>query len=159
MTLAHFTERQLLVPRLRSSDQAGAINELITRLDKAGSIDDSLAFFQAVMQREYVMSTWVLDGVAFPHARGKGARSLCFAVGLSRDGVAWGKDQTAHALFLLAVPTSGLSIYLELVGVLARLVRDELEFGRLRQCVQPDDMWRVLEDVPVDVPSATRANP
>jgi len=149
MTLAQFTERQLLVPRLLSTDQAGAITELVARLYRAGRIDDSLAFFQAVMQREYTASTLTQEGVAFPHARGKGARSLSIAVGLSPQGIAWDKNQTAHTIFLLAVPVSQLEAYLKLIGALARVVRCETEFSQLRQCAQPEEMLRVLEAVPL----------
>ncbi len=145
MTLAQFTEPQLLVPRLLSADQAGAINELVTRLQRAGRIDDSLAFFQAVMQREFTASTLTPEGVAFPHARGKGARSLCMAVGLSPNGVAWDNNQTAHTIFLLAVPAAQLQGYLKLIGALARLVRCEPELSQLRRCTQPEEMLRALE--------------
>ena len=59
-------DQGLMVPDLESRDRMGAIKELVDRMHLEGSVIDSLAFLQSVMDREDVESTVVGAGVAFP---------------------------------------------------------------------------------------------
>ncbi len=149
MKPGRFTEPKLLVPRLLSSDQIGAIKELTSRLQNAGRIDDSLAFFQAVLEREYMLQATPECGLAFPHARGRGANTLSFALGLSADGIPWGtvKGGLAHAIFLLAVPLSETQLYLTLLSRLSRLGQDEALRASLFDCRQPEEMLQLLDSL------------
>jgi mannitol/fructose-specific phosphotransferase system IIA component (Ntr-type) len=146
MTLGDFTEPKLLVPRLLSNDQCGAIRELAKRLLNSGRIDDAGAFAQAALEREQIVGATPEYGVAFPHARGRGVINLCFAVGLSGKGISWGTSRgaLAHTVFLLAVPLSETQRYLTLLSDLARFGQDEGLRSSLAACGQSEEMWAVL---------------
>jgi len=146
MTLGQFTETKLLVPRLLSTNQISALKELIKRLQLAGRIEDALAFFQAVLEREYMLNTAPEKGLAFPHARGRGANSLSFAVGLSAEGIPWGpqKGSVVRVIFLLAVPLSETQLYLNLLSKLSRFGQDEQLLSSLMECTQPEQMYKIL---------------
>ncbi|MCL5097836.1 MAG: PTS sugar transporter subunit IIA [Candidatus Omnitrophica bacterium] len=150
MTPGEFTEPRLLTPRLLSINQMGAIKELTKRLHTAGRIEDALAFFQAVLEREYMLNAAPEKGVVFPHARGYAVNSLSFAVGLSAEGVPWGnqKGDRAHVIFLLAVPLSEAQRYLNLLSRLSRFVQDESQLSAFRECTQPEQMLAVLDSLP-----------
>lgn len=47
LTLADFTRRQLIVPRLRENDTAGIISELSQVLQTQNSVPDVLPFYHA----------------------------------------------------------------------------------------------------------------
>ncbi len=147
MTLGQFTEPKLLVPRLLSSDQIGAVKELTKRLHHANRIEDSLAFFQAVLEREFMLRSTPELGIAFPHARGRGVRSLSFAVGLSAEGIPWGstKGSLVYVVFLLAVPLSETQRYLSLLSNLSRFGQDETWRQSLQACTQPEQMLQLFE--------------
>jgi len=82
MTLADFTEPNLLVPELLNERQESAIAELSHRLKNAGRIKNAREFTSAVLKHESLVST-VFDGVAFSLARGHTATELSFAIGLA----------------------------------------------------------------------------
>ncbi len=147
--IGDYTEARLLVPRLLSSDQLGSIKELTRRLQNAGRIDDALAFFQAVLEREYMLQTTPEMGLVFPHARGRGVKSLSFALGLSAEGIRWGTDKSsiAHIIVLLAVPLSETQPYLRLLSSLARLGQDETSRNALLACTQPEQMLDLLNSL------------
>ena len=147
MTLAQFTDARLLVPRLLSADQFGAIRELAKRLQKADRIDDAHAFFESVLEREYMLQTTPELGVAFPHARGRGVNSLAYAVGLSADGVTWGPAKSARVqiIFLFAVPISEAQRYLTLLSGLSRFAQDDQARDALLACTQPQQMLQLLD--------------
>ena len=148
MTLAQFTEPTLLVPRLLSETHDSAIAELSGRLEKAGRIVSADAFTPAVLKHESFVSA-VFSEVAFPLARGPAVKELSFAIGLSQPGIRWtnGQAPVVRAVVLFAVPWSAEQSYLSLIMTFSSLLKDEISFSALRQCVQPEEMFNVLNRV------------
>jgi len=149
MTVGDFTELSLLVPQLLGADQATAIHALSNRLQGAGRIDDSLTFFQAALQRDYLSSSAIESGVAFPHARGHGIRRFCLALGLSKEGVHWRDGSQVHAVFLIGVPSVEAQLYLAVGSALARQSRLGGWFTTLMACNRPEELLDMLNKVNV----------
>lgn len=149
ISLADFTETKLLTPCLLSDRQDNAIWELTQRLSTLDRIHNAPAFAEAVRRREAELPTFVGDGVVVPHARGGAVRRLSMAVGLSTTGIPWGKNsgQTAHVVFLFAVPLTGTQTYLRLLAGVADLLRNELGLAGLRRATQPEEMLGILRAV------------
>jgi mannitol/fructose-specific phosphotransferase system IIA component (Ntr-type) len=149
MTVGEFTEVSLLVPQLLGADQASAIHALSHRLQSAGRVEDSLTFFQAALQRDYLSSSAVEGGVAFPHARGYGINRFSLALGLSKEGVHWRDGSQVHAVFLIAVPSAEAQLYLATVSALARQSRLGGWLTALMACNQPEELLGVLNNIGV----------
>jgi mannitol/fructose-specific phosphotransferase system IIA component (Ntr-type) len=147
MTLGRFTEPRLLIPQLTIVDQAGALNELSQRLQQAGRIEDSLTFFQAVLQSDYLSSSATEEGMAFLHARIRGIERLSFAMGLSRAKVRWRNGSKIQAIVLIAVPPAATQLYLAVFAALARVSRNTKLMCDLTTCARPNDIWSLLNDV------------
>ena len=145
MTLADFTQPDLLVPELLNERQESVIAELSRRLKEAGRIKNARAFSRAVLDHESLVST-VFDGVAFSLARGQIARELSFAIGLSRYGVRWGKGNvpTVFIVVLFAVPASADQSYLSLVMAFSALLRGKEFFPVLCRSKRSKDMFEAL---------------
>jgi mannitol/fructose-specific phosphotransferase system IIA component (Ntr-type) len=126
MTLADFTTPGLLVPQLRARDATGAIHELSLVMQREGGVPDWLPFYHETLNREFLLSTDMEAGMAFPHARLSGLKDLVFAFGRSDAAFAWGPEIThqVRMVFLLAVPVGDPGHYLSLVSGLARLSRN-----------------------------------
>ena len=149
MTVGDFTELSLLVPQLLGADQATAIHALSHRLQGAGRIEDSLTFFQAALQRDYLSSSAIEGGVAFPHARGHGINRFSLALGLSKEGVHWRDGSQVHAVFLIGVPSVEAQLYLAVVSALARQSRLDGWLTALMACNQPEELLAMLNKVNV----------
>ena len=153
MTLGHFTESALLVPRLLGETQANVIRELAGRLRRAERIDDLEGFIAPVMEREAAVPTLIGDGVALPHARGSGIKSLSLAVGFSAGGIPWpGRDSIVHVVFMSAIPFTETRRYLSLLSGLSKLVQDDTAFQNFINSTRAEQMLEVLESYPVDLP-------
>jgi hypothetical protein len=72
MTLADFTEPNLLIPELLNERQESAIAELSRRLKDAGRVKNAREFTSAALNHESPVST-VFDEIAFSLARGPAA--------------------------------------------------------------------------------------
>jgi PTS system nitrogen regulatory IIA component len=123
MTLADFTTPGLIIPHLVGRDATGAIHELSLALQREGCVPDWLPFYHEALNREYLLSSGMEAGMAFPHARLPGVKKLAFAFGRADEPFAWSQRNTqlVRRVFLLAVPTANPEAYLPLIAALARL--------------------------------------
>lgn len=94
-------------------------------------ISDLLPFYHAALNREFLCSTALGDGFAYPHARLSGVPALSFAFGMLEEPICWNKSNssTVQMVFLSAVPASDAAAYLALVSGFAALARQ----GELRR--------------------------
>jgi fructose-specific phosphotransferase system IIA component len=85
------------------------------------------AFCGAIEEREQKGSTSLGFGVALPHARTDQVKNMLIAVGRLVEGVQFeGNDPTpVRLIFLVGTPKQMVTEYLRIVGVLARLLRDD----------------------------------
>lgn len=87
---------------------------------------DQEQFLAQVIAREKEISTFMGNGVAFPHARTDLAKEIVLGIGRSVAGVPFGAEgEQSHLIFVIAVPQRMVSDYLVCVGALARLTKDE----------------------------------
>jgi mannitol/fructose-specific phosphotransferase system IIA component (Ntr-type) len=110
---------------LQGQTQADVLREIVDLLAKTGKIDNAERFLEKLLAREKINSTYAADGVAFPHARTRLVNQIVVGVGRSEIGIPWTTEgETAHLIFLIAVPERLISDYLVVVGSIARITRD-----------------------------------
>jgi mannitol/fructose-specific phosphotransferase system IIA component (Ntr-type) len=63
MTLAKFSGPGLIIPHLRGRDAASAIKELSQALQVEKRVPDLLPFYQAALNREFMVSTGMEAGI------------------------------------------------------------------------------------------------
>jgi fructose PTS system EIIA component len=125
IALADLIDPSQVALNLHSSTQAEAMREIVDLLVAAGRIDNADKFLEELRAREAVNSTYVADGVAFPHARTKLVDQVVLGIGRSAEGVPWtAKGEIANLIFLIAVPERLISDYLVVVGAIARITKD-----------------------------------
>lgn len=149
MTLADFTSPGLVVPHLRGHDAATVIQELSQALQRERRVPDLLPFYHAALNREFMVSTDMEAGMAFPHARLSSLKEVSFALGRSDEPLAWGGKSTGavRLVFLSAVPATDSTQYLALISGLARLAKDGQQVERLLAARDRFQMLEVLKQV------------
>jgi mannitol/fructose-specific phosphotransferase system IIA component (Ntr-type) len=149
MTLADFTSPGLIVPHLRGQDAASVIQELSQALQREQRIPDLLPFYHAALNREFMVSTDMEAGMAFPHARMPGLQEVSFSLGRSDEPLHWGTRTATEVrlVFLLAVPATDSTQYLLLISGLARLARDERLVERLHAARDTFEIIEVLKQI------------
>lgn len=148
MTLADLTEPKLLVPRMLSHQQAGAIQELTRRLEAAGRIGNAAGFAEAILKRESELPTFLEPGIALPHARGAAVRAISLAVGQSPAGIPWGPERRpVYLFFLFAIPVAEIQGYLAALSAVSQLLNAPDVLEEFKSARQPEAMWRALQRV------------
>jgi len=110
----------------RSSEEA--IVELIHLLKKENKIHNPEMFFQAVMEREKIVSTAIGLGVAVPHAKLEEYNDFFIAIGVQKDpGIEWkALDGTnVRIIFLIGGPDHKQTAYLQILSKLTCVIKDE----------------------------------
>ena len=161
MTLADFTSPNLIIPHLRGHDAAAVIQELCQMLQREKRVGDLLPFYHAALNREFMVSTDMEAGIAFPHARLPGLKELSFALGRSDEPLGWGVKATGSVrlVFLMAVPATDSTQYLLLISGLARLAKDHRLVEKLDAAQDSFQIAEVLRQVKLrtsSTPSSAR---
>lgn len=149
MTLADLTSPGLIVPHLRGQDAASVIQELSQALQREGRVPDLLPFYHTALNREFLVSTEMEAGMAFPHARLPGLKELSFAFGRSGEPLPWGARGacTVRLVFLIAVPATEATQHLLLISGLARLAKENRLVEKLHAAQDTFQILEVLQQV------------
>ncbi|MBA2242536.1 MAG: PTS sugar transporter subunit IIA [Chthoniobacterales bacterium] len=124
-TLADLLEERHITLDLRSEGREEALREIISLMKVTPAVVDAEKFLQEVLAREEAHTTFMGDGVAFPHARTDLVTRIVLGAARSRDGVPFGENgEPAHLIFVIGVPTRMVTDYLVCVGALARITKD-----------------------------------
>jgi PTS system nitrogen regulatory IIA component len=109
------------------------IDELIRVSKEDGMVRDTLAFKEALIHREQIMSTGIGYGVAIPHVKLRGLEEFFVTVGIHKRGVDWDAldAQPAHLIFLIAGPDHVQEKYLRILARLTLVIKDPVRRNRL----------------------------
>jgi mannitol/fructose-specific phosphotransferase system IIA component (Ntr-type) len=108
MKLADVVCVDAVIPKLKSKDRNGVINELVSAMDKAGCLgkNSKEKIKRAIIKRENEASTGLGKGVAVPHVKHSAVQKPVAAVGLSKEGIDFAAldKQPVYSIILLVSP-------------------------------------------------------
>jgi len=105
-----------------------ALQILVDLLDKRGKLQDKRAFFQAILEREKIVSTGIGMGVAIPHAKLSGYKDFFIAIGIQQKrGIEWNSLDGAPVklIFMIGGPENRQTQYLKILSHLTQAIKDE----------------------------------
>jgi len=130
--------------RARSRDEA--LREIVETM-RDGELQDTAGFLAEVIAREDVHTTYMGNGVAFPHARTTLVEEIVLGIGRSTSGVPFGENgEPVNLIFLVGVPQRMVTDYLVCVGALARLTKDQATRAALMQASTAAELVELLRE-------------
>lgn len=147
MVLTKYIQKNCIVPDLRVDNKADALKELTHLLfDKKKMKGVSQALDQ-IIAREVTESTGIGHGIAVPHARVTGMKTLACAVGRIPEGLDFMAvdRKPVHLIFLICYPSTEQTTYLNFVATVARLLRKPEHLQRIMTAATTDDIFDILE--------------
>ena len=135
------------------------IQELSQALRREKQVPDLLPFYHAALNREYMVSTDMNAGMAFPHARLTSLKEVSFAFGRSQKPVDWGVKAICpvRLVFLIAVPATDSTQYLLLASGLARLAKNSRLVEKLHLAQDACQIIDVLKQVELRTVSKSKS--
>ncbi len=124
--IAPYLDTQLIV-FLEERTRDDVLKKLIEKAAAAGKIEDTPAFYQAIIEREKIVSTAIGMGVAIPHAKLPAYDNFFIAIGILKHGVEWRAVDHAPVrfVFLIGGPDDKQTEYLQLLSNLTLAIKDE----------------------------------
>ncbi|MFY9398544.1 MAG: PTS sugar transporter subunit IIA [Desulfomonilia bacterium] len=140
----------ILKPECVLSDIRGATKkDILTELSRpiagiSGVNPDEMA--EVLLNREKLGSTGIGEGVAIPHGKIAGLRSILASIGRSREGLAFDSldGKPCHIFFLLAAPGSSVSGHLKALARASMLLKNPDLRKRLIDADTAEEIYRVI---------------
>ncbi|MGD9939071.1 MAG: cation:proton antiporter [Clostridia bacterium] len=139
-------DRSCIIMELESDTKEGVIHELLDALQKAGRLEDRNLVENDVMDRERSMSTGMQYGIALPHAKTDGVRSLSAAVGIKRGGMDFKAldGQPTRIIVLSVSPKKNPTYHLQFMAGIGRALGDDARRVDVLAAGSPEELLRLL---------------
>jgi nitrogen PTS system EIIA component len=105
-----------------------ALLSLIGLLEKGNKLKCKDSFYQAIIDREKLISTGIGLGVAIPHAKLDGYEDFFIAIGIShKKGISWDSldNLPVKLIFMIGGPEKMQTKYLQILSHLTSVIRQE----------------------------------
>ncbi len=148
MDLTKYITKSCVVTDLAATTKADALKELTHLLFEKRRLKDVGPALDQIMAREVTESTGIGNGVAVPHARVSGLKSLVCAVGRKPNGLDFMAvdRKPVHLVFLICYPPNDQTTYLNFVATVAKLLGDDEHRQAMMTTESADDIFALLED-------------
>jgi PTS system nitrogen regulatory IIA component len=135
--------------RLKSTDKADALDELIDLIAAAPEVHDRDALWRAIHDREAIMSTGIGVEIAVPHAKLVSIADFVMAVGTAPAGIAWDSidGQPVKIVVMIAGPDKRQEDYLRILSRVVLLLKNPKNREHLLAADSPDQIVRFFHRV------------
>lgn len=116
-----------LVVFLQANTLDEGLRQLVDKAYAVGKIEDRKAFYQAIIEREKIVSTGIGMGVAIPHAKLPGYDNFFIVIGILQKSVDWHALDGApvRLIFMIGGPDDKQTEYLQILSSLTQAIKDE----------------------------------
>jgi PTS system nitrogen regulatory IIA component len=143
---SYLDERLVLFLNVDSRDEA--LDQMIRILEKAGKLKNSKIFYDAILEREKIVSTGIGLGVAIPHAKLQGYDDFFIAIAIqSKKGIEWHALDGApvHLIFMIGGPENKQTEYLKILSHLTMAIKNEERRKKLLKTYDAKDVIALFD--------------
>lgn len=119
--------RPELVCFLSTTTRNETLQALVHHVAHSGGMKDKHAFYQAIIDREEVVSTGIGMGVAIPHAKLPTYNNFFIAIAILKKPIDWHSLDGApvQIVFMIGGPDDKQTEYLQILSCLTKGIKDE----------------------------------
>lgn len=148
-------KKLLAVERLRvplnASDKTGVITELVDLLSEADGLVDRDVVLDAVLKREAERSTGIGYGLAIPHGKSEGCKTLVMAAGKPAEPVDFQSVDGRPVTFvvLLVSPPDQTGPHIQALAKISRLMNIETFRSAIDKVGSADELYQLIAECDV----------
>lgn len=130
-----------------ASNKMDAIDQMVSLMYKQGNVSDKEAYKEAVIERENLSTTGMVDGIAIPHARTTAITKAGIAAMTLPEGVDYHSmdGQPTTLIFLIAAPDNGDNVHLQVLSELSTLLMDHDFCEDLKNAGTPEEFLSIID--------------
>ncbi len=132
---------------ITARDKQQALAKLIEISNDDTYVIDFEQFQNAVLDREYIVTTGIGQNVAIPHIKSRWVRDFFITIGVFRDGVEWQSidEKPVHLAFLIAGPEEHEN-YLRILAKLTLIIRNKEKRKAIIGAATTEEIYKLLEN-------------
>lgn len=148
MHISHYMEPQLVV-FLNTTKRDETLYQLVHHIYEAGKIEEEATFYQAIIDREKIVSTGIGMGVAIPHAKSPSYEQFFIAIGILQKPVDWHAldGASVRIIFMIGGPDDKQTEYLQILSELTQAINDEERRKKLLTLQQPQAIIELFQAI------------
>lgn len=148
MHISHYMDPNLVV-FLNATTRDETLHQLVYHIYKAGKLEDKEAFYQAIIDREKIVSTGIGMEVAIPHAKLPSYDQFFIAIAILKPPVDWHSLDKApvRLVFMIGGPDDKQTEYLQILSGLTQIIKDEERRKKLLTLQEPTAMIELFETI------------
>ncbi|GGI39339.1 PTS fructose transporter subunit IIABC [Mammaliicoccus stepanovicii] len=148
MRITELLTKETIAMDLNATSKDKVIEELAEQLNKAGKLNDEVAFKEAIHLRESQSTTGIGEGIAIPHAKTDAVSSPAIAFGKSKEGIDYQSldAQPAQLFFMIAAPSGGAQTHLDALAKLSGILMDETVRDALIHATTKEEVLHIINE-------------
>lgn len=148
MRLTDVLNEDLVNISLSGTNRDDCIKELIDKLATLETINSSDSIFEAVLEREKIMTTGVGNGIAIPHCKHIDSPEFAVCLGIQAKGVDFQSidKKDVNIIFLLVGPENNPGLHIKLLSRISRLMSNEELRQQLLECKSDKEAFDLIQD-------------
>ena len=130
-----------------ASSKMDAIEQMVSLMYRQGNVSDKEVYKEAVIERENLSTTGMVDGIAIPHARTNAITQAGIAAMTLPEGVDYQSmdGQPTTLIFLIAAPDDGDNVHLQVLSELSTLLMDHDFCEDLKNAGSPEEFLSIID--------------
>lgn len=123
-----------------------AIHKMVDLMVGTGNISDPDEYRRCVFAREEEGTTGIGEGIAIPHGKTSGVKSVGLSAMVIKDGVDFQAldDQPVHLIFLIAAPNTADNVHLEVLSRLSMLLMNDKFSTDLKNAATKEEFIEII---------------
>ena len=148
MRLTDVLNEDLVNISLTGNNRDECIKELIDKLATARNIKSVDSIFDAVLEREKIMTTGVGNGIAIPHCKHTDSPEFAVCLGIQPKGIDFQSidKKNVNIIFLLVGPENNPGLHIKLLSRISRLMSNEELRQQLLECKSDKEAFDLIHD-------------
>ncbi|WP_085505858.1 PTS fructose transporter subunit IIABC [Thalassobacillus devorans] len=146
MKITDLLKKDTILLDLSAHSKAEAIDELVSKLDQAGRLNDKQGFKEAILEREAQSTTGIGEGIAIPHAKTSAVKEPAIAFGRSSEGLDYESldGEPTNLFFMIAASEGANKTHLETLSRLSSFLMDKNFRSQLEQAKTEDEIIEAI---------------
>ncbi|MCB1111681.1 MAG: PTS sugar transporter subunit IIA [Chlamydiia bacterium] len=144
--ISHYLDPKL-VAFLDVDTRDEALYAMVDLLNTHGKIQGRDTFYEAILDREKIVSTGIGMAVAIPHAKLPTYDDFFIAVGILKRGVEWNAmdGSPVRLIFMIGGPDDKQTEYLQILSALTTAIKDEDRRKKILSLDSPEAIIKQFE--------------
>jgi PTS system nitrogen regulatory IIA component len=148
MKITDILPEALVIPALKGKNKEEVLRELATAMASQHADIDANRLVEVLWERERLGSTAIGDGIAIPHGKLPGLKTVLGAFGRHSQGVDFHSldGKPTKLLFLLVAPEDSVGQHLKALARVSRLLKDPTFRAQLMSAPNQADLYRSIRE-------------